>query len=103
MKEKQIDFSKIKVGVKTLNNAILNLDNYKSGYPETAQITKTGIYNAIISNDIGEMRRISNLFYKLNGIYQRVCDYFAYLYRFDWYMMLEIYNDNIGILILGAF
>lgn len=96
MQEKQIDFSKIKIGVKTLNNAILNLDNYKSGYPETAQITKEGIYNAIISNDVGEMRRISNLFYKLNGIYQKVCDYFAYLYRFDWYMMLEVYNDNIN-------
>ena len=63
MQEKQIDFSKIKVGVKTLNNAILNLDNYKSGYPETAQITKTGVYNAIISHDIGELCRLSHLFY----------------------------------------
>lgn len=92
--EKNIEFNKIKVGVKTLDNAILRMENYKSEYAEAGQITKQGIYNAIISNDAQEMRRISNLFYKLNGIYQRVCDYFSYLYRFDWYMMPQIYSDS---------
>lgn len=94
--EKNIEFNKIKVGVKTLDNAILRMENYKSEYAEAGQISKQGIYNAIISNDVQEMRRISNLFYKLNGIYQRVCDYFSYLYRFDWYMMPQIYSDSIN-------
>ena len=94
--EKNIEFNKIKVGVKTLDNAILSMENYKSEYAEAGQITKQGIYNAIASNDVQEMRRISNLFYKLNGIYQRVCDYFSYLYRFDWYMMPQIYSDSVN-------
>lgn len=94
--EKNIEFNKIKVGVKTLDNAILSMENYKSEYAEAGQITKQGIYNAIASNDAQEMRRISNLFYKLNGIYQRVCDYFSYLYRFDWYMMPQIYSDSVN-------
>lgn len=94
--EKNIEFNKIKVGVKTLDNAILRMENYKSEYAEAGQISKQGIYNAIISNDVQEMRRISNLFYKLNGIYQRVCDYFSYLYRFDWYMMPQIYSDSVN-------
>ena len=94
--EKNIEFNKIKVGVKTLDNAVLRMENYKSECAEAGQITKQGIYNAIASNDAQEMRRISNLFYKLNGIYQRVCDYFSYLYRFDWYMMPQIYSDNVN-------
>ena len=91
------EFSKIKVGMKSLDNAVLKLENYKGDYPENVQITKQGIYNAIAENDAVEMRRISNLFYKLNGIYQRVCDYFSYLYRFDWYMMPQIYSDSVNI------
>lgn len=94
--EKNIEFNKIRVGVKSLDNAVLRLENYKGDYPENIQITKSGIYQAIAENDVREMRRISNLFYKLNGIYQRVCDYFSYLYRFDWYMMPQIYSDNVN-------
>lgn len=92
--EKNVEFNKIKVGVKSLDNAVLRMENYKGEYAEIGQITKQGIYNAIATNDAMEMRRISNLFYKLNGIYQRVCDYFSYLYRFDWYMMPQIYSDS---------
>ena len=92
--EKNVEFNKIKVGVKSLDNAVLRMENYKGEYAEVGQITKQGIYNAIATNDAMEMRRISNLFYKLNGIYQRVCDYFSYLYRFDWYMMPQIYSDS---------
>jgi hypothetical protein len=30
------------------------------------------------------MRSISNYFYKVSGIYQRLCRYMAYMYRYDW-------------------
>jgi len=30
------------------------------------------------------MRDISNYFYKISGIYQRLCRYMAYMYRYDW-------------------
>ena len=93
----KINYNKIKVGVKSLDNAVLNLDFLHSSIPDSARITKGGVYQAIIQNDQSEMRRISNLFYKLNCIYQRVCDYFSYLYRFDWYMMPEVYSSNLNI------
>lgn len=54
------------------------------------------IYQALASNDLVELRRISNLFYRVSGMYQRVCDYFAYLYRYDWYVVPEVYSDNIS-------
>ena len=30
------------------------------------------------------MRSISNYFYKISGIYRRLCRYMAYMYRYDW-------------------
>ena len=54
------------------------------------------IYQALASNDLVELRRISNLFYRISGMYQRVCDYFAYLYRYDWYVVPEVYSDNVS-------
>lgn len=95
--EPVVDYSKIKVGVKQLDNATLNLEDLQSSISRSANITKSGIYQAIIQKDYSEMRHISNLFYDLNGIYARVCDYFAFLYRFDWYMMPETYSDNLNI------
>lgn len=31
----------------------------------------------------------------MNGIYQRACDYFAFLYRYDWYVAPEVYDSNV--------
>ena len=54
------------------------------------------IYQALANNDLVELRRISNLFYRISGMYQRVCDYFAYLYRYEWYVVPEVYSDNVS-------
>ena len=42
------------------------------------------------------MREISNYFYRASGIYQKACNYFATLYRYDWYIVPEVYNNNLG-------
>lgn len=41
------------------------------------------------------MREISNYFYNTNGIYSRVCDYYAGLFRYDWYIIPEIFEEEI--------
>ena len=76
------DFSKIKVGIKTLDDAIFNLGELKKINPRLAD--KETVLRAIQSNDIITMREISNFFYKTSGIYSRLCRYMAYLYRHDW-------------------
>jgi hypothetical protein len=45
-------------------------------------------------NDIEELRAISNFYYNVNGIYQKVCNYFAFLYRYDWYISLDIQDAS---------
>ena len=88
-------YRKIKVGPKSLDDAVLNLGSYASDLPKYNGISKRMILQALAVNDLKELRRISNLFYNLSGMYQRVCDYFAYLYRYDWYVVPEVYDDGI--------
>ena len=88
-------YRQIKVGVKKLDDAVLNLGTYNKGLPVYNGISKRMVLQALATNDLSELRRISNLFYNINGMYQRVCDYFAYLYRYDWYVVPEVYDDNI--------
>lgn len=53
------------------------------------------IFKALAENDLKELRRISNYYYNLNGIYRRTCDYFAFLYRYDWYVAAEVYDETV--------
>lgn len=76
------DFSKIKVGIKALDDAVYSLGELKRVSPRLAD--KKTVLNAMQSNDIATMREISNFFYKTSGIYSRLCRYMAYLYRYDW-------------------
>ena len=48
-----------------------------------------------MDNDVVKLRELSNYFYKTSGIYQKVCNYFASMYRYDWYVVPEVYDDNV--------
>lgn len=85
-------YGKIKVGPKTLNDAILDLDYLKK--IDNNIYDKNNIMRALVNRDVEALRAISNSFYVSNGIYQKVCDYVAYLYRYDWYIVPEIYDDK---------
>lgn len=41
------------------------------------------------------MRHISNYFYRVSGIYRTACNYLANLYRYDWYVVPEIYDEKL--------
>lgn len=41
------------------------------------------------NRDYETLREISNHFYRISGIYRRICDYVATMYRYDWYVFLE--------------
>lgn len=50
---------------------------------------------AIVERDYKKLRLISDFFYAASGIYQTVCNYFAFLYRYDWYIYPENLSDNV--------
>ena len=85
-------YGKIKVGKKTLEDAILDLNTIQKLDRNT--YNKNMILRALIDRDIEALRAISNSFYISSGIYQKTCNYFANLYRYDWYVVPEIYDDN---------
>lgn len=87
-----IDFSKIRIGAKSLENAILEFSNYKKLNPKLGD--KEEVLRAIMNGDYETMRDISNFFYKTSGIYSRLCRYMAYLYRYDWYVTPYINSDS---------
>lgn len=49
---------------------------------------------ALFDNDIPKLREISNYFYKTSGIYARLCNYIATMYRYDWYVVPEVYKEG---------
>ena len=76
------EFNKIRVGAKTLDDAILDLGDYKKINPRLAN--KQTVLKAIDDGDLKTMREISDFFYKTSGIYSRLLRYLAFMYRYDW-------------------
>lgn len=90
--EGPIDYGKIKVGTKTLDDAVLNLGSLPKIRHDFAN--KNFILQAISERNLPLIREISNYFYNTNGIYSKVCDYVSYLYRYDWYITTEIKDKD---------
>ena len=77
-----VDFAKIKIGAKSISDAVLKLGDIRKISPSLGD--KATVLRAIHLGDSEKMRQISNYFYKISGIYQRLCRYMAYMYRYDW-------------------
>ena len=90
--KRNLDFSKIKVGLKTLEDAVLvNSGDLKKANSTLAN--KENVLKAIDSYDFPTMREISDFFFRTNGIYSRLCKYAANLYRYDW-MLTPYINEG---------
>lgn len=77
-----IEFAKMRVGIKQLDDAILNLGSYRKVHPQYGD--KNFVLKAIYNHDYDTLRNISDYFYEASGIYYRLCRYLAFLYRYDW-------------------
>lgn len=93
------DFGKIKVGLKTLDDAIVTYGTMQKVNPRLG--TKENVLKAMNNGDLEQMRSISNYFYKVSGIYSRLCRYMAYLYKYDWFVTPYI-EQCIGLLDTNA-
>lgn len=88
-----VDFSKIKVGAKMLDDAVVTIGDLKKINPRLAD--KSTVLQAIHNGDIETMREVSNFFFKTSGIYSRLCKYMANLYRYDWMITPYVNGDSI--------
>lgn len=86
-----LNFKKIKIGAKNLDDAIMKLGDLKRINPRLAD--KETVLRAIDSYDLKTMREISDFFYKTSGIYARIIRYMAFMYRYDWFVTPYV-NDK---------
>lgn len=87
-----VDFSKVQIGTKKVEDAIYELGDFKKANPRFGD--KRVVLDAIQRSDYNLMRDISNFYYKTSGIYNRLCRYMAYMYRYDWYVTPYINSDS---------
>lgn len=87
-----IDFSKIKVGLKTLDDAVLVFGDYRKVNPHFGD--KKFVLKAINDYDLRTLREISDFYYKTSGIYNRILRYMAFMYRYDWYVTPYVNDDK---------
>ena len=92
--EGHLDYSKIKVGPKTLDDAILTLGTLPKSNKMYAR--KEQVVMALARNDIPKLREISQWYYNMSGVYSVACNYLANLYRYDWYIVPEVYDNDVA-------
>ncbi len=85
------DFAKIKLGLKTLDDAIYTGGTVKK--IDARFVDKNHILNAMNTGNLEQMRELSEFYFKTSGIYARLCKYIAYLYRYDWMVTPYINAD----------
>lgn len=89
----ELDFSKMRIGLRSVNDALVNLGTFKK--INRSYGDKTFVMNAIYKHDYATLREISKYFYESSGIYYRLCRYLAFLFRYDWYVTPYV-NDMKG-------
>jgi hypothetical protein len=87
-----LDFNKIKVGAKQLDDAILKLGDLRKINPNLAD--KGNVLRAINTYDLKTMREVSRFFYRISGIYARIIRYMAFMYRYDWFVTPYVSDES---------
>ena len=97
-----IDYSRMKVGLKQLEDATYSLGTYKQINPRLSD--KKAILDAIQKGDIKFMREVSNFYFKVSGIYSRLCKHLSNFYRYDWRLIpFDVTGKNKPDAILDGF
>lgn len=86
-----VDFSKIKVGLNTLNDAVYALGTLRKANSQYSN--KEYVLDQLNKGNLEELRNISNFYFRVSGIYSRLCRYLAYLYNYDW-MITPYFNEQ---------
>ena len=76
------DYAKIKVGIKSLEDASYTLGQFKKVNPNLGD--KKKILDAINKGDLKFMRQVSEFYFNVSGIYARLCKHLSNFYRYDW-------------------
>ena len=79
-----LEFQNIRINTKQIEDAVLQLGDYKKARPDLAN--REVVLKAIAERDLPKLREISEFFYRASGIYARILRYMAFMYRYDWFV-----------------
>lgn len=89
------DYGRIKITNKYIENATLSMDTLYTP-SRWNRYLKSDVLKALAENDIPTLRKISNFFYNTSGLYRNMCHYYAFMYRYDWYVAAEILDKEVN-------
>lgn len=87
------EYGRIKVGPKYIEDATLLMNTLYTP-SRRVRYTKAEVIKALAENDIPKLRKISNYFYNTSGLYRNMCHYYAFMYRYDWYVAAEMLDKK---------
>lgn len=88
-----LDYSKIKIGVKALEDAVINFGSLKK--INSRFTNKETIQKALMNGDLETLVEASNFYANVSGIYGRLCNHFSSFYRYDWMITPYIKSDSL--------
>lgn len=91
------DYARVKVNGKSyIEDLIIELNTIEKDIKQSEYWLgdKRVVMDALMRNDIPLIRKISDYFYRTNGIYQKAVNYYATMYKFDWYISAEVISDK---------
>ena len=88
------EYKKIKLGLKNLDDAVIDLGSIRKANRTYGD--KYAILNALARRDYPTIREMSNYFFEMSGIYERVCRYYAFLYRYDWFCTPYVNDEKVN-------
>jgi len=89
------DFNKLRISGTTYHNDV-TIDVKKINERRAKKsMLRERLERALEQGNINEMREISNYFFTKSGIYSRLCRYMAFLYRYDWVVVPQRFNQKI--------
>ena len=91
----ELDFNKIKVGRDTLSNDVALSIDYLKSKTARRKYKRDDVERALRENDLETLRVLSNEFFRLDGIYSRLCRYMAYLFKYDWFITPVVFDKTI--------
>ena len=91
-KRPHIDFNKINLGNKTIDDAILEIGVLKRANPNYTDEDR--ILQAIAKNDVAYLREVSDFFFRASGIYYGLIRYLSNIYLYDWFLVPHIHDKE---------
>lgn len=87
-KQDYLIYNKLKINRQNISDVSLNSDvitpTYRTKHNSDSMYgNKKVVIEALERKDYDLIRNVSNYFYRASGVYQKVCNYLATLYRYD--------------------